>query len=266
MFPELVYCEHIGKRDRKSQLWPWQDKTFCKAELMWRAQNPTSEDMFNPTGFLVSSESLNCKSFSCFLVSGMWASMGWWVRLHYFYFCFCKMTLAAVSMDAQTVQRNGKRPREKTKTGDKRGNEKLRQGNWLTRNAYRWHNPHCFVHGCGSHGKRLKGRKYYNMHLFWALKCFKKTFFSCRIGNRFNWNRIWPEKLHICPDLDSHFFSLCMCACVRGFCRTLPCLHRSARRRHTKHVAKCSLCVFPLCVRIRNPLSVDRVPGCPGWL
>lgn len=92
------------------------------------------------------------------------------------------MTLAAVSMDAQTVQRNGKRPREKTKTGDKRGNEKLRQGNWLTRNAYRWHNPHCFVHGCGSHGKRLKGRKYYNMHLFWALKCFKKLFFPAELG------------------------------------------------------------------------------------
>lgn len=77
-----------------------------------------------------------------------------------------KMTLAAVSMDAQTVQRNGKRPRGKTKTGDKRGNEKPRQGNWLTRNAYRWHSPHCFVHCCCSHGKRLKGRQYYIVHLF----------------------------------------------------------------------------------------------------
>lgn len=70
---------------------------------------------------------------------------------------FFKMTLAAVSMGALTVQWNGKRPRGNTKTGDKRGNEKPRQGNWLTRIAYQWHGHHCLVHCCGSHGRRIMG-------------------------------------------------------------------------------------------------------------
>lgn len=155
-------------------------------------------------------------------------------------------------MDALTVQRNGKRPRGNTKTGDKRGNEKPRQKNWLTRNAYRWHNPHYLVHCCGSHGKRMNGGKYYKMLLFWTLKCIKTVYFFAELGS-FKWNPFWSERLHICPDLEPHFFpSACVCVCVWGFSRTLLCLHRTAHRLHTKHVAKCSLCVVPLCVHLES--------------
>lgn len=176
------------------------------------------------------------------------------------------MTLAAVSMGALTVQRNGKRPRGNTKTGDKRGNEKPRQGNWLTRIAYQWHGHHCLMHCCGSHGKRMMGIKDYKIHSFWTLKCIKTVYFCLQSQelNGFKWSHIWSEKLHIFPSLESHFFSLCMCWCLCVKLQQDPAVF--AHRLHIKHVAKCTLCVFPLCVCIWNPLSVDRVPGCPRWL
>lgn len=69
-----------------------------------------------------------------------------------------EMSLAAVPMDTLTAERNGKRPCGKTKTGEKRVNEKPRQGNELTRTTYQWSDPHCFVYH-SSHGKRVGVKK-----------------------------------------------------------------------------------------------------------
>lgn len=175
-------------------------------------------------------------------------------------------------MDAQTGQRNGKRPPWKHRDRDKRGNETPRQGNWLTRNTYRWHNPHCLVHCCGSHGKRMKAKKCYDMLLFSALKCFKTFFLQNWELFNLNPDLTWKATHMSSPWITCFFSSLHVFVgvyvCVWGFCRTLLCLPKSARRQHTKHVAQCSLCVFPLCVCACafGILCVDRVPGCPRWL
>lgn len=106
-----------------------------------------------------------------------------------------------------------------------------------------------------------------------SIKMLLKHFFSAELGIvSFEPRSDLKSYTYVLTWNHMFFFPLCMClwvcVCVWGFCRTLLCLPKSARRQHTKHVAQCSLCVFPLCVCACafGILCVDRVPGCPRWL